>query len=382
MIFINNIKRNRAQNLKKVLKISSLLLAIILPLSSTFASFTTMDSITNNIKTIDYQLKINPNGGKYNENNVIIDNNNVVLPTPIKSGYDFLGYSTSLNGEIKYSSSINNVESINNQLLYANWGVESYTIQYNLNGGTLSNPKTSYNIEETFTLPIPTRTGYDFAGWTGTGVSTPTTNLTITNSTGNKTFTANWKAKKYSVDINSIIQNVSYASGLNGFTFTVWIDGVLVANRVTDYYNNSVNYGSKVRVYVYDRDGYSVTSFRDQTWTVNGNLVINPSWYDNIAPTITSFTVENLGYYNPDKGPAAGWNIRVTINAYDNGTGIQKYQMWIEPYKNGSGSTIHETQSRVFTNVLYLQESTGRTFCATAIDNAGNKSQKCDTIRI
>ena len=368
--------------MKKVLKISSLLLAIILPLSSTFASFTTMDSITNNIKTIDYQLKINPNGGKYNENNVIIDNNNVVLPTPIKSGYDFLGYSTSLNGEIKYSSSINNVESINNQLLYANWGVESYTIQYNLNGGTLSNPKTSYNIEETFTLPIPTRTGYDFAGWTGTGVSTPTTNLTITNSTGNKTFTANWKAKKYSVDINSIIQNVSYASGLNGFTFTVWIDGVLVANRVTDYYNNSVNYGSKVRVYVYDRDGYSVTSFRDQTWTVNGNLVINPSWYDNIAPTITSFTVENLGYYNPDKGPAAGWNIRVTINAYDNGTSIQKYQMWIEPYKNGSGSTIHETQSRVFTNVLYLQESTGRTFCATAIDNAGNKSQKCDTIRI
>ena len=382
MIFINNIKRKREKKLKKVLKISSLLLAIILPLSSTFASFTTMDSITNNIKTIDYQLKINPNGGKYNENNVIIDNNNVVLPTPIKSGYDFLGYSTSLNGEIKYSSSINNVESINNQLLYANWGVESYTIQYNLNGGTLSNPKTSYNIEETFTLPIPTRTGYDFAGWTGTGVSTPTTNLTITNSTGNKTFTANWKAKKYSVDINSIIQNVSYASGLNGFTFTVWIDGVLVANRVTDYYNNSVNYGSKVRVYVYDRDGYSVTSFRDQTWTVNGNLVINPSWYDNIAPTITSFTVENLGYYNPDKGPAAGWNIRVTINAYDNGTGIQKYQMWIEPYKNGSGSTIHETQSRVFTNVLYLQESTGRTFCATAIDNAGNKSQKCDTIRI
>lgn len=367
--------------MKKVLKISLLLLAIILPLSSTFASFKTIDSITNNIKTIDYQLKINPNGGQYSENNVIIDNNNVTLPTPIRHGYDFLGYSTSLNGEIKYSSSISNVENINNKLLYANWGVQSYTIQYNLNGGTLDNPKTSYNIEETFTLPIPTKTGYDFLGWTSSEISSPVYNLTINNSTGNKTFTANWKAKKYSIDINSIIQNVLYNSGLNGFTFSVWIDDIQVADHVIDYYNNSVNYGSKVRVYVYDRDGYSITSFRDQTWTITENLIINPTWYDDIAPTITSFTVENLGYYNPDKGPAAGWNIRVTINAYDNGTGIQKYQMWITPYGSGSGSAIHETQSRIFTNVLYLQDG-GRTFCATAIDNAGNKSQKCDTIRV
>ena len=367
--------------MKKAFKILSILLAIFLPLSSTFASFTTRDSITNSMKTFNYQLKINPNGGEYNSNNIFINNNSVVLPTPVRNGYNFLGYSTTLNGEIKYSSSINNVENINNQLLYANWGAENYTIQYNLNGGTLNNPKISYNIEETFTLPIPTRIGYDFVGWTGSGISTPIYNLTITNSTGNKTFTANWKAKKYSVDINSIIQNINYSSGLNGFTFSVWIDGIQVANRVTDYYNDSVNYGSKVRVYVYDRDGYSVTSFRDQTWTINGNLVINPTWYDNIAPTITSFTVENLGYYNPDRGPAAGWNIRVTINAYDNGTGIQKYQMWITPYGSGSGSAVHETQSRIFTNVLYL-ENGGRTFCATAIDNAGNKSQKCDTIRV
>ena len=367
--------------MKKAFKILSILLAIFLPLSSTFASFTTRDSITNSMKTFNYQLKINPNGGEYNSNNIFINNNSVVLPTPVRNGYNFLGYSTTLNGEIKYSSSINNVENINNQLLYANWGAENYTIQYNLNGGTLNNPKISYNIEETFTLPIPTRIGCDFVGWTGSGISTPIYNLTITNSTGNKTFNADWKAKKYSVDINSIIQNIDYSSGLNGFTFSVWIDGVQVANRVTDYYNDSVNYGSKVRVYVYDRDGYSVTSFRDQTWTINGDLVINPTWYDNIAPTITSFTVENLGYYNPDRGPAAGWNIRVTINAYDNGTGIQKYQMWITPYGSGSGSAVHETQSRIFTNVLYL-ENGGRTFCATAIDNAGNKSQKCDTIRV
>ena len=59
-----------------------------------------------------------------------------------------------------------------------------------------TNP-TTYNIEtETFTLNNPTRVGYDFIGWTTDGVTTPITTMSINKgSIGNKTFTANWRAR-------------------------------------------------------------------------------------------------------------------------------------------------------------------------------------------
>ena len=367
--------------MRRISKLVIIILAIICPLSTTLSLFSTSNSIENVFNTKEYNFSLNATGGIFENSDIVIKNQSVILPSPVKVGYDFLGYSDSINGNIIYANNVDNINLISDKAIYAKWSAKSYTISYNLNGGSLSNPKTTYNVEETFTLPIPTKTGYNFVGWTGSGYDVPVYNLKINNSTGNKTFTANWDAKHYSVDINPIIQNIIYSAGLSGFTFSVWINNIQVADHVTDYYNNSVDYGSKIRVYVYDRDGYSITSFRDQTWTVTNNMTINPTWYDDIAPTITNFTVENLGYYDPNKGPAAGWNIRVTINAYDKGTGIQKYQMWITPYGSGSGSAVHETSSRVFTNVLYLQDG-GRTFCATAVDNAGNKSQKCDTIRV
>lgn len=59
-----------------------------------------------------------------------------------------------------------------------------------------TNP-TTYNVEsENITLNNPTRVGYDFIGWTTDGVTTPITPMTITKgSIGNKTFTANWRAR-------------------------------------------------------------------------------------------------------------------------------------------------------------------------------------------
>ena len=72
----------------------------------------------------------------------------------------------------------------------------TYTITYNLNGGTIanSNPTTyTYNSND-ITLNNPTRSNYTFLGWTGSNGSTPQKSVKITKgSTGNKTYTANWK---------------------------------------------------------------------------------------------------------------------------------------------------------------------------------------------
>ena len=69
-----------------------------------------------------------------------------------------------------------------------------YTITYNLEGGSATNPE-SYTIEtDTFTLNNPTRNLYTFLGWTGSNLSETSTSVTIEKGTiGNKAYTATWK---------------------------------------------------------------------------------------------------------------------------------------------------------------------------------------------
>lgn len=67
---------------------------------------------------------------------------------------------------------------------------------YNLEDATVSNPNCYNEDTETFTLNNPTRDGYTFTGWTGTGLSEPTTSVTIEQgSTGNRIYSAHWEAK-------------------------------------------------------------------------------------------------------------------------------------------------------------------------------------------
>ena len=71
----------------------------------------------------------------------------------------------------------------------------TYHITYDLAGGKLdtANPET-YTVESTtFTLTAPIRAGYTFTGWTGTGLTEPTMEVSIeTGSTGDRTYTATW----------------------------------------------------------------------------------------------------------------------------------------------------------------------------------------------
>ena len=81
----------------------------------------------------------------------------------------------------------------------------NYTIGYNLNGGSASGNPSSYTIEsDDITLSNPTRTGYAFRGWSGTGLTGDSnTEVTISNgSTGNRNYTANWIANAYSVSFS------------------------------------------------------------------------------------------------------------------------------------------------------------------------------------
>ena len=68
-----------------------------------------------------------------------------------------------------------------------------YNISYDLDGGIDGGNPLEYDPAKDLTLIVPIRPGYDFAGWTGTGLDTPTTIVTIPAGTeGNLSFKANW----------------------------------------------------------------------------------------------------------------------------------------------------------------------------------------------
>ena len=72
----------------------------------------------------------------------------------------------------------------------------SYTITYDLDGGTVESPNPdSYTVESpAFTLQNPSRSGYTFLGWTTADEPTPSTSVTISSgTTGNLSFLANWQ---------------------------------------------------------------------------------------------------------------------------------------------------------------------------------------------
>lgn len=65
--------------------------------------------------------------------------------------------------------------------------------------------KVTYTQGETFKLNEPTREGYEFLGWTYEGVTEPIKDVYITSQdTGDKTFTANWKVKDFTIELNPL----------------------------------------------------------------------------------------------------------------------------------------------------------------------------------
>ena len=77
----------------------------------------------------------------------------------------------------------------------------TYEITYDLKDGSVTqeNP-TSYKVTDSCTLNNPTRTGYTFAGWTGSNGDQPQTTVEVKKGIpGAKNFTANWEIKTYKV---------------------------------------------------------------------------------------------------------------------------------------------------------------------------------------
>ena len=211
-------------------------------------------------------ITFNPNGGTYAESHSATVN---ITPFGVNNAVDTssLKYQWSLSSTAPSESSFTNTFSNNQTLsksdnsgdyylwIYAknNAGNKAYvkskafqyatfySITYNLNGGTLTDDaKTTYNVHDTFTLPIPSKTGYVFQGWTGSNGETPQINVTITNSTGNRSYYAVWSKAldgalrlfnsgdtnvTYSYNSETKIYDITQKAGSSGWGVGVICDG-------------------------------------------------------------------------------------------------------------------------------------------------------------
>ena len=139
------------------------------------------------------------------------------LPIPVRTGYIFLGWTG--EGITEPQKTIEIPQGSTGDRTYtANWQVIEYTIITLLEGGNAGSSQVYfYTVEQTVTLPTPTRTGYTFLGWTGEGITTPQPNVTIPKgSTGDKTYIENWELTEY-----NITMDLSGGSGQEKVVYTM-----------------------------------------------------------------------------------------------------------------------------------------------------------------
>ncbi len=129
-------------------------------------------TLTAQWTAINYTITYNKNGGTLAgiHNGDYTIEQTITLPNAThmtKAGYTFEGWYTTETLDAGTKVTKIQTGSTGNKVFWANWTINGYSINYNLDGGT--NPDdapTSYRITDTpVTLPTPTKTGYTFGGW-------------------------------------------------------------------------------------------------------------------------------------------------------------------------------------------------------------------------
>ena len=149
----------------------------------------------------EFRISYNLNGGSASNPTSYTIENEVVINAPSRTGYTFVGWTgTDLSDHTK--DLVIPEGSTGDREYEAHWTAKNYSINYELDGGSASNP-TSYTVNDEVKLVAPTRDGYEFAGWTGTGLTEPAKELVIPKgSTDNRSYTANWTIIRYRIDLD------------------------------------------------------------------------------------------------------------------------------------------------------------------------------------
>ena len=192
-----------------------------------------------------------------------------------RTGYTLLGWAESqtaskaeysVSGGVADSWIDGHYPSIN---LYAVWSKNTYKISYDLNGGSVSGNPETYQVDTAdISLKNPSRTGYTFLGWSGTGIIGTSKEVKIPKgSTENRSYTANWKINQYDIVIKGDRGTESITYGGKTYPLNATQSVTIHADYGT---NTDVTYKVKKGFHIVSETGPSMSN-TSQTWTNNAN---------------------------------------------------------------------------------------------------------------
>jgi uncharacterized protein (TIGR02145 family)/uncharacterized repeat protein (TIGR02543 family) len=192
-----------------------------------------------------YLVTFDSNGGTLNPSSKTVTYGTAygTLPTPVKEGYTFTGWSLNATRITETT----NVATASTHTLVAQWQGNSYLVTFDSNGGTVNPSSKTVTYGTTYgTLPTPVKEGSIFKGWS--------LNATIISATSNvatmsdHTLVAQWQ-NSYLVTFDSnggtvstSSQTVKYGSAYGtlptpikeGYTFTGWRLNATIITETTN----------------------------------------------------------------------------------------------------------------------------------------------------
>ena len=271
----------------------------------------------------------------------------ILLDPTSRTGYNFVGWFDALTGGNEVTEIT--LGSTGNLTLYARFTAKTYTLTYNLNGGTGPTTLTvTYN--GSFTLSTASKTGYDFTGWTYLGdaftsgtwsidgditIDAVYSPITYTVTYNNLEGTTHSNPDTYTIETSTItLLDPTYRTGYN---FVGWFDALNGGNEVTEItlgstgdlelfakftaksytvtYNLNggtgpttlnVTYNESFTLGTASKTGYDFTewtylgdAFTSGTWSIDGDITIDAA-YSPITYTITYNNLEGTTHTNPD----------------------------------------------------------------------------------
>lgn len=323
-------------------------------------------------KANSYTINFDANGGSVSPSSMTVTYSSTYgsLPTPTKKGYTFNGWYTSPSGGIQISSS-NKVTVATSQTLYAQWSVNTYTLTYDANGGSVSVASKNVAYGSSYgTLPDPKRDYYTFNGWYtaangGTKVSSSTTI-----GAGDTKIYAQWTLNPLSDWV--LASNVPSGAQIveNKWTYT--------RTQKTESTNSSMN-------------GWTRTgSYWNQIGSGSKNYASFPTGYDNNNTYYQSFDSSGYNAFDDgntkrevanswagyiywhwmyDCGGANGSSTRAIYHKYGYGpdTGLLYKYFYAFASKNGNYSyDKYYCNSQALTNYIVSDQKTSNAECGGA----------------
>lgn len=268
-----------------------------------------------------FSIPLDAAGGSCSASSVSVTyDSSYSLPTPTRKGYSFQGW---YNGGTRYSGGTWTTDGA--VTLSAQWEGNKYTVSLSANGGSVSSGSVSVVFGSPYSLPTPTRTGYDFAGWsTSSGSYGSTFPASGTwNTDSNVTLYAKWEVKRCTIYMDlaggtsygGTTQSVTYGSryylstpSREGYSFDGWYyGGTKFESSGTYEYDGDITVvarwtGKTYSCYLYANGGSGVPSSVDMTYG---------SAYSLPTPYREGYTFD--GWYTSRIGgtyfPASGvWN--------------------------------------------------------------------------